>query len=459
MSEKETIINDTSDNKKIDTSEEKPKVVKKKRGRKPKPKSEKDQVPKVPKKRGRKPKPKTDEPPKVPKKRGRKPKEKSYGIVNKNVKDLDSGNIILHLPINSKSVIQNSKEAELLTYNPDMSEPTAWQENIIGGQPLTSIQFIDKKTINKDKLQNTNYSHYPFDEKETDILNVLTNSDNEESDEDISGNKDSKISSESVMNNESKQNMVKDINIIHKDKWFEFQQPFKELHNHESYLHTINLMKEKRKKDIENYQENLTENSSTSLLMQFKECNKSNSWPTSTSVYCWWCCHPFNWAPSALPHKYENGTFHVSGIFCSPECAAAYNFDNNENEEIWEKYALLNFLYRTVYNEKNLEIKLAAPRQCLKIFGGNLSIKEFRMYNSNYQKHFQIIMPPMVSIIPQQEFTFLDKGYSSVNKKKIIAIDKNKIQNQDQGLRLKRNTPFIESKNTLEKCMNLTLAN
>ena len=105
--------------------------------------------------------------------------------------------------------------------------------------------------------------------------------------------------------------------------------------------------------------------------------------------------------------------------------------------------------------EKNLEIKLAAPRQCLKIFGGNLSIKDFRMYNSNYEKHFQVIMPPMVSIIPQQEFSFLDKGFSSFSKK-IVTIDKNKVQNLSE-LRLKRSKPFIESKNTLEKCMNLTL--
>ena len=109
-----------------------------------------------------------------------------------------------------------------------------------------------------------------------------------------------------------------------------------------------------------------------------------------------------------------------------------------------------------MYNEQNLEIKLAAPRQCLKIFGGNLSIKDFRMYNSNYEKHFQVIMPPMVSIIPQQEFSFLDKGFSSFSKK-IVTLDKSKVQNFSE-LRLKRSTPFIESKNTLEKCMNLTLA-
>ena len=52
--------------------------VKKKRGRKPKPKTLEDLKPKVKKKRGRKPKPKTmeDLKPKVKKKKGRKPKIK-----------------------------------------------------------------------------------------------------------------------------------------------------------------------------------------------------------------------------------------------------------------------------------------------------------------------------------------------------------------------------------------------
>jgi len=450
----------------VNTTVEKPTKVKKKRGRKPKPKTDQppkipkkrgrkpkpktDQPSKIPKKRGRKPKPKTDQPSKIPKKRGRKPKEKSYGKIKKKISELDSGNIILHLPINSKSVMQNSKEAELLTYTPNIGEPNAWEETVLGGQPINSIHFI-KNLKSKNGVNNApNYSHYPFDEKEEEIVNVLIDSDNE--------SESGKSSDSKELNDISNvDNMIKDINIIHKDKWFEFQQPFKELNNHEDNLHTINMMKEKRKKDIESYQEKLTENSSSSLLMQFKECNKTYSWPSSTSVYCWWCCHPFNWSPSSLPCKYENGTFHVKGVFCSPECAAAYNFDNNENEEIWERYSLLNFLYKTIYNEKNLEIKLAAPRQCLKIFGGSLSIKDFRMYNSNYEKHFQIVMPPMVSIIPQQEFSFLDKGYSST-KKKFIQIDKNKIDNLS-NLRLKRSTPFIESKNTLEKCMNLTLAN
>jgi hypothetical protein len=61
----------------------------------------------------------------------------------------------------------------------------------------------------------------------------------------------------------------------------------------------------------------------------------------------------------------------------------------------------------------------------------------------------------MVSIIPQQEYNYIDHGYSSQMDKKYVAIDKNKISNSGDGLRLKRSKPFISSKNTLEKCMNL----
>ena len=78
--------------------------VKKKRGRKPKPKTE-DTKPKIKKKRGRKPKPKTieDLKPKVKKKKGRKPKIKNLEQTKKPVnKKID--NVILHLPIHSEQL-------------------------------------------------------------------------------------------------------------------------------------------------------------------------------------------------------------------------------------------------------------------------------------------------------------------------------------------------------------------
>jgi hypothetical protein len=154
-----------------------------------------------------------------------------------------------------------------------------------------------------------------------------------------------------------------------------------------------------------------------------------------------------------LPCDYKNDTFKVFGVFCSPECAASYNFDDvNSGCDIWERYSLLNLLYKKIYNDKNIKIKLAPPKQTLKIFGGHLSIKEFRINNTNYANTYKIIIPPLVSIIPIQELTGIDNGYSSNNDKKYIVIEKDNIK-EDSSLRLKRSKPFNSNKNTLDKCM------
>jgi len=431
----------------------------KKRGRKPKPKSE-ELISKEPKKRGRKPKPKIDTaPPKTPKKRGRKPKEKSYYMVkdNKN-NDIESDNIILHLPINSKNVIQNSKEAELLTYNPNINEPQAWQADIIGGNPIDSVAYINdniNNICNKNiTCSQTNYSHYPFDEKENEMIDAILDSDDE-----IDSKQESEVYSKKFINNDLQNNIVNNIHISHKNEWFEnnHNNTYNKINKMDTYQEIINIMKETRRKDIENFSSKTSENQVEPMLIQFKEASRTNTWPTSTSIYCWWCCHPFEGAPCGLPYKYNENIFEVYGVFCSPECAASYNFDNYEGEDIWERYSLLNFLYRKIYNDKNIKIKLAAPRQVLKIFGGTLSIKDYRSQNSNYNRTFKIIVPPMISIIPQQEYNFLDNGFNSkIPKKKIIPIEKNKIISSEE-LRLKRTKPFQAAKNTLEKCMGLEI--
>ena len=76
-------------------------------------------------------------------------------------------------------------------------------------------------------------------------------------------------------------------------------------------------------------------------------------WPQSTNIHCWWCCHQFTNSPFVLPISYVDNVFNVIGCFCSPECAAAYNFDRHNTDEIWESYSLLNYLYYRIYNENN----------------------------------------------------------------------------------------------------------
>ena len=72
------------------------------------------------------------------------------------------------------------------------------------------------------------------------------------------------------------------------------------------------------------------------------------------------------------------------------ECATAYNFSQNTlQNDIWERYSLINLLYGKLYNNVD-KIKLAAPRNILRIFGGELNIHEFRKLNKNYKVYSKI---------------------------------------------------------------------
>ena len=419
--------------------------IPKKRGRKPKIKTDPPEI-KIPKKRGRKPKPKLEnESVKVSRKRGRSYKQKTYELAD-NISKIESKNIILHLPIKSKHIIQTSKEVELLTYTPDIKEPVGWQD-IIGGNPIDSVAFLHKNSITNKELPF--YSQYPFDEKNmSDIL---------EESVDLSVNSQTNIEQDdSLLETTNNTSTLKDdldesinnIESVHNNQWYDNSS-----NKYDTYQNVINVMKENRKKELDNLTTKKTINYSENILIQFDN-SKSSTWLSSTSIYCWWCSHPFSCAPCAIPYEYNDSKFKVYGVFCSPECVAAYIFDNYNNETVWEKYSLLNFMYNKLYNQKNLKIKLAAPRQTLKIFGGNLNIKHFREYNVNYKKNFNVIVPPLVSIIPQVEYNFSNNGYKTSSDKKYFNIDKSKLNNDE--LLIKRSKPIVDYNNTLEKCMKLS---
>jgi len=193
-------------------------------------------------------------------------------------------------------------------------------------------------------------------------------------------------------------------------------------------------------------------------MSQFMECNKKKTWPQKTNIYCFNCCHPFDHTPAALPFKYQNGIFHVYGNFCYPECAAAFNFTDilsvqNSNEN----YNLLNMMYKIAYNDPFYRVKIPGHRTCLKIFGGHQDIIDYRSsFNNEFITH-NIVMPPVMSILPIQEENNIiyykknvqasinnTKGYDGANKR-------------DREITLKRSKPLISKQNTLDSCMNITV--
>lgn len=207
--------------------------------------------------------------------------------------------------------------------------------------------------------------------------------------------------------------------------------------NNNNIYENVDRTKEEKKEVIENKNEyNLHKKDKyinkkvKNILVQFDDFNKIKQWPLSIDIKCWWCCYNFENPPCGIPIKLENNIFHVYGCFCSFNCALTYNFNTNDDKK-WERAGLINLLYNKTYNpDRDRELDYAPNRECLKDFGGYLTIEEFRnrnniSYNLNY--------PPMLSIIPQMEEIQIIKETNRENdfaEKLNLISEKMKIKNR-----------------------------
>lgn len=118
-------------------------------------------------------------------------------------------------------------------------------------------------------------------------------------------------------------------------------------------------------------------------------------------ICCFWCCHSFDNPPIFMPLSYdlEKEKFKVKGIFCSFNCVLSYM---NDSIKYREKKFLLNFMYKIFTGNKNFtEISPAPPRETLKIFGGPMSIEEYRdtfdkKINFTFQEYPLVYIPTQI---------------------------------------------------------------
>lgn len=132
-----------------------------------------------------------------------------------------------------------------------------------------------------------------------------------------------------------------------------------------------------------------------------------------TSVSCWWCCHPFDDYPVCAPEKYDGlrDIFKVKGCFCSFNCAKAF-MKNERNPSI---YLCNSYIKRLLGHVPDI---IPAPsRYTLKMFGGPLSIEEFRStFTGLSSVSFNVY--PMVYFPTQIEHRSSKPTGSSINKLK-----------------------------------------
>jgi hypothetical protein len=439
--EEEEVIEQDDDE--IDEVKEEP-VIKKKRGRKPKGEKKVEEEESVidensevvHKKRGRKP----------------KPKEKIYNIKElstfETFEEEKSETLILHLPIKSSDIYNsvhpsgfNYEKCPIATYSLDGSvqkiEPQKITENTTYNDILKNniVEKKDFKVIfedhdvvdidDKNIVEEYDKKVKEFKEfKLTNFIKLVPNSNNVVKKEQVE---------EDVPNSVYNGMLLKELDEQTSQNVFK-PNPFMESSHIEEDIiqeHTNKM----NKKNLKN------------IMVEFINANMYQEWPDQTNIHCWWCCHQFDGPPCCLPDYIRRDKFYVSGCFCSFNCAASYNFSKNDNS-VWERYTLLNLMYKKLYNTNFVKISMAPPREVLKMFGGYLSIDEFRDHCIKQDRVFQVVKPPLISIIPKIE--------ENLNPKNRAMVNENILQSTQTKLKLTRSKPLIGDKSTIQTFMNIT---
>jgi len=122
----------------------------------------------------------------------------------------------------------------------------------------------------------------------------------------------------------------------------------------------------------------------TKRLKLYNADNTEVTLPLKSDCWCWWCSHPFDTQPAYIPEHYDNvkDVFYLAGNFCSWNCAKSYLY-SQKSIKVGMRCSLLSLLRRKLQGKMVRDcIRPAPPREVLKVFGGSLTIEEFRNNNT-----------------------------------------------------------------------------
>lgn len=127
------------------------------------------------------------------------------------------------------------------------------------------------------------------------------------------------------------------------------------------------------------------------------------TWPESTSIVCWHDCHHFDTVPIPIPkvsrhtNNHQNMIYTIFGVFCSCNCAVAYILERNT----YDQQQMLLLFKQMVIDVFHLDTRdvftfePAPPRIFLDLFGGHLTIAQFR--KSSLVSRNTLLNPPFIS--------------------------------------------------------------
>src|SRR6056300_1725774 len=96
-------------------------------------------------------------------------------------------------------------------------------------------------------------------------------------------------------------------------------------------------------------------------------------------ICCWWCCHTFTNEPLKLPYHYDylRNKYVTEGHFCSWSCMKSYAIDKYGLNKGGIICGNIITMRKKMYNLIG-SVVMAPKRYMLKMFGGPLTIEEFR---------------------------------------------------------------------------------
>ena len=172
--------------------------------------------------------------------------------------------------------------------------------------------------------------------------------------------------------------------------------------------------------------DNITENNITSFTNNIEYENIENN---KNFCLCWNCCHKFNNNVYGLPIQYIKNIFYIYGYFCSLECAARFNIDNNKN--YWEIYTIINYYYNIINNTTDQKINIAPPKFTLIDFGGSLTIEEYRnSFKTNII--FNVHLPPIIPI--NHEIKSYENNNYTLNKSNLKLYRKKDLPKEEKSI-------------------------
>ena len=196
-----------------------------------------------------------------------------------------------------------------------------------------------------------------------------------------------------------------------------------------------------------------------------KEKGISNRLITDPQTWCWYCSHPCGKPPLHLPHRYNDrtDTYFVAGAYCSFSCMAA---EIRDTPSIYPRSLYLESMRRKLQGRKMQKTIPAPPKRVLDVFGGWMTIQEFRRVteaNDTEGVFTLAILPP--KMVPLREM--LEKQESRLHRRVVTAdapssdtsmhMEHAKAQIPSTNFRLRRVAPEKEKQsNVLEKIMGIT---